>query len=202
MRVIIIAIILMITSCSCRSGVSADNFLSIQKKLFELKSYKCTAEIKIISNKNTMKYTVEQYYMHPGKYRLEIASPEALKGLITISNGKDVSIINPYINTNNLYYSDSITNFSSNNTLVTEFFASYVKSEKSQMTIEDKKYKLSTEISSGNVYLENEALVINSEGKPEKLEIFDPKGNLKTVINYKEFVINPRLDLDIFELQR
>lgn len=200
LRVIIIAVLLMMTSCGCKDSVSADNFSKIQKRLFEIRTYKCTAEISYYNNKNTTCYTINQYYAHPGKYRVEVVFPDFLKGLTTVTNGKDTVVINPNESTNSKYYYESVSGFTSNNTFITEFFSNYVKSENSKMNVKDNKYVLQTTVTSGNSYMDTETLTILPNGQPDKLEVYDQDRNLKILLEYKEFLVNPKLDDDIFDL--
>ncbi len=199
LRVVITAVFLVILTCGCRPAASADNFQNIQKKLFELRSYKCTADIVIFTNKNKTGYKINQYYTHPGKYRVEVIYPDFLKGVVMVSNDKNVWVSNPSLTVKSTYYFDNFLNSTGNNTFLTEFFSNYVKSEKSQMAIKNKKYKLSTYISNGNTYMDTEVLTIKPDGCPESLEIFDHQANLKILLSYKEFVMNPKLDNKLFE---
>ena len=186
--------------CGCTNTANHDEFSNIQKRLFELKSYKCTAEIKIYNNKNTTHYIVNQYYVFPAKFRVEIRSPEILKGLVTISNGKDTVVSNPSDSISKPYRYENLSNLCGDSTILTEFFGNYVKSEKSSMTIEGGKYKLTTKIPSGNGYMDTETLTVNVLGKPEKLEIYDRKGISKLDLTYKDFQMNPKLEEKIFDL--
>lgn len=192
---------MLITFGGCKSGLKDEEFLKIQKKLFELRSFRCTAEIKIMNNKNITQYIVVQYYDHPGKFRIEVVYPEYLKGLVTVSDGRSVAVINPNITVNNTYFVENLLNMSRSSVFLTEFFSNYVKSEKSQMKIENHKYKLITNIFDGNKYYETAILTINPQtGCPEKLEIFDRSGGLRLILIYNEFVINPRLNEQLFKI--
>jgi outer membrane lipoprotein-sorting protein len=168
--------------------------------LFELKSYKCTAEIKMYNNKNITQYIVTQYYVFPANFRVEIQSPKILKGVVTISNGKDIVMFNPGDSTGKPYRYENLSNLCGDSTILTEFFGNYVKSEKSSMVIEGGKYKFTTKIPSGNRYVDTETLTVNVFGKPEKLEIYDQKGILKLDLIYTDFQMNPKLEGKIFEV--
>lgn len=199
LKIFVIVVLLVTASCGCKQQADADGFSKVQKKLFELKSYKCTAEIDINSNKNTTHYVINQYYIHPGKFRVEVNYPEILKGLVIVGNGKYVSVQNSNVSGNNRYTAESISNITGNNSFITEFFSNYVKSEKSEMAVKDGKYMLSTDISGGNSYMEKEVLIIKPSGYPESLKIYDQKGTLKFSLIYKEFISNPKLDMKLFE---
>jgi len=194
LRILFVTLSLMIIMSACGNRMSADRFQSIQKKLFELKSYKCIAEIRIVNNKNTTKYIVKQYYIHPSKFKVEVLEPEFIKGLLTISDGSETKVSNPNIDVNNTYVSESIIKLTGNNMLLTYFFSNYVSSEKSNMEISGDKYRLKTYITSETDYMSAEILGISKEGYPESLEIFDKEGRLKLQIKYIEFVMNPILD--------
>lgn len=193
------ALSLMIIMSACGNRLSADNFQGIQKKLFELKSYKCTSEITIINNKNSTKYLVTQIYLHPSKLRTEILEPEFMKGILTVSNGSETRVSNPNIDVNNTYVSENLMKLTGNNMLLTCFFSNYVSSEKSNMEIADGSYILKTYIPCETDYMETEILRVNKEGYPESLKIFDKQERLKVDIRYKNFVMNPKFAEDVFE---
>ncbi len=197
--IIIMAAAISLTASGCNGSAKADNFSSIQKKLFELKSFKCTVEMNIYNNKNTTRYVVSQYYLHPGKSRVEVVSPEYLKGLTAVSNGRYVAVVNPDAGANNSYSADNLAVLTGNNTFLTEFFSNYVKSEDSKVSIKNNKYVLSTIISNGNAYMDRATLIVNPAGQPESLKILDGKGETKMTLIYKEFVANPKLDINLFE---
>jgi len=199
LRILMAALSLMIITSACGNGLSADRFQGIQKKLFELKSYKCVAEIKIVSNKNSTRYLVNQLYLHPSKFKMEVIEPEFLKGILTVSNGNETRVSNPNLDTNNTYVSENLIKLTGNNLLITYFFSNYVNSEKSKMEIAGERYRLKTYIPSETDYMETEILSINREGYPESLEMFDKEGRLKIGIKYREFVMNPRLEENIFK---
>jgi len=194
LRILMAALSLMIIMSACGNRLTSDRFQSIQKKLFELKSYKCTAEIRIVNNKNTTKYIVKQYYVHPSKFKIEVLEPEFIKGLLTISDGSETRVFNPKLDVNNTYVSESIIKLTGNNMLLTYFFSNYVSSEKSKMEISGGKYRLKTYIPSETDYMAAEILDISREGHPEILEIFDKEGRVKIEVKYTEFVMNPKLD--------
>jgi outer membrane lipoprotein-sorting protein len=184
--------------CACDQNDIADSIPKIQKKLFELKSYKAEVEMTVINNKNVTKYGIIQYYLYPGKYRLEVTSPEFLKGLVILTNEKNVWVSNSNIsNTAKNSFKKQI-NQEISNIFITEFFSNYVKSEKSQSTIENSKNIFSTTISNGNSYLCTEKLTVNRLGNAEKLEIFDQNGNLKISLLYKTFTTNLKLNELLF----
>lgn len=198
-RILITTLSLMIIMSACGNRLCADNFQCIQKKLFELKSYQCTAEILIYNNKNSTRYLVRQMYLHPSKYRTEVIEPEFMKGILTVSNGSQVRVSNPNVNMNSTYITENLIKLTGNNMLLTYFFCNYVSSEKSKMDISDGKYRLSAYIPDETDYLETETLIINKDGCPDSLEIFDKKGKLKIRIKYIEFMMNPRFEERIFE---
>lgn len=199
LRILMAALSLMIVMSACGNRLSADKFQGIQKKLFELKGYKCTLEIKVVNNKNSTKYLVRQMYFHPSKFRTEILEPEFMKGIITVSNGKETCVSNTNFDTNNTYVSENLIKLSGNNMLLTNFFSNYVSSEKSIMEIVGGTYRLKTYIPCETDYMEAEILCINKQGNPESLKIFDKQGSLKVDIKYIEFVKNPRFEEGIFD---
>ncbi|MGE5474024.1 MAG: LolA family protein [Ignavibacteriales bacterium] len=199
LRILIAALSLMIILSACGNRLTADNFQNIQKKLFELRSYQCTAKIVIYNNKNSTKYLVRQIYLQPSRFRTEVIQPEFMKGILTISNGSQTKVRNPNLNMNNTYISENLIKLTGNNMLLTYFFSNYVGSEKSTMDISNGVYRLKAYIPDETDYMETEILSINKDGSPDKLEIFDKQGNLKIEIKFIEFALNPKFDDSIFE---
>ncbi len=196
---VIMAAVIILAVSGCNGSAKADSFPSIQKKLFELKSFKSTVEMTIYNNKNTTRYVIKQFYLYPGKSRVEVVSPEHLRGLTAVSNGRYVAVVNPDAGANSSYSADNLAVLTGNNTFLTEFFSNYVKSEDSRVNINNNKYTLSTIISNGNAYMDRATLIVNAAGQPESLEILDSKGETKMILIYKEFVMNPKLDMNLFE---
>lgn len=197
-KILMVALSLMIIMSACESNLTADRFREIQKKLFEMKSYKCTSEIKIISNKNSIRYLVRQAYLHPSRFKVEVIEPEFMKGIVTLTNANETSVSNPNLSVNNTYISENIIKLNGNNMFLSYFFNNYVSSEKSDMKISNEKYILKAFIPSETDYMETEVLTVDRRGCPESLEIFDKQGRLKIEIKYKEFVMNPKIDEMVF----
>lgn len=168
--------------------------VKIQKKLFEMRSYKCTAVIKINSNKNTIRYKVRQEYVHPSKYRMEIIEPQFLAGVETKSDGSETTISNPGIKGDNLYITENIKAISENSVFLTSFINSYLFSEKATMRKNGEKYILKTESGSKNQYIHFQILTLNQKGIPETLEMNDLEGRQRMLVTYDEFTYNVRED--------
>jgi len=89
------AVIFMI---ACKKPSDQEIFYNAHKKMMEIQSYETTAKILTYSGSNKREYEFNQSFMYPDKYRLEVISPNSIKGNLTIFNGKIAWIEHAAIN--------------------------------------------------------------------------------------------------------
>ena len=96
---IIPAFFILFSGCAKKNNTNEQSaYQKINNMLVNLKSYKCNATVKYISNKNTNTYETVQHCKNDGSYRVEIIAPENSAGNITLSDGKTIYQYNSKIN--------------------------------------------------------------------------------------------------------
>lgn len=182
---IFILIIFIFAGCKVRQETEDEIYSNFQKKILNISSYTCKAEIIAINNKSQSTYVMNQAYKKPDYYKTEILSPENLKGntmeyfkdKIVIKNKKANDVIElPNVGENKqyLFIGDFIQNYSQDKTIGIDF---------------DEKYMvLDVDIKGDSKYFNRQKLYVNKNTKnPEKMEILDEEGNEKFIVKYSNF---------------
>lgn len=194
-------IIIFIPLVSCIRK-NSDDFYKANKRLSEMKSYTATAEISVIGNKGASNYKVKQYWLAPGKLRLETMEPDFLRGKVLIYDGLKWKISHPLINQNyeieNLDYDDQVI-------YIGVIQASILSGEDANyrcVTRNGKQYIESrATLQGGNEYRKTVALFMNSEDYyPETMEIYDSNGELRVRVKFIDFNYNAQLEDSLFKL--
>lgn len=183
--VIIIGILGIIIGCQKKQSTKEEVYKEFQKKISTMKSYKCSAEVAVVGNKSAHNYIFIHNYNKPDNYKLEVISPQHLKGK-TMEYKKDkVFIKNPDI--------DDIvelpnTGRNDQYMFIGDFIKNYLQNEEMKMQLAKGNLILQTWIPGDNEYFNKQVLYLNTETKnPEKMEILDIKGNIRFTVNYKDF---------------
>ena len=187
----------------CSSTVSKEE--KIIKKLKGLNSYSCNAIVKVKNNKSIMKYELKHYYKKNIGFRLEVAKPEDLKGQILIYKANEVFLYNPV--SNNVLAIDDSNGMFGYHTILGTFLQYY--DEHNVDEIKDENYKnfecftYRFTLTNSNIYMYQVRCFVNKEnGLPVKMDILDKDGNKTTEVEYVDFALNPRIDNEIFELEK
>ncbi len=190
--------------CSCTKKINNESsYQKINNMLVNLKSYKCAANVKYISNKNTIEYKTIQYCKSDGKYRIEIISPENSAGNITLSDGKAIYQYNLKINGR-----VSVThkeNMERSEIFLTSFIRNYSKSLETSVSVanmdKSKCTVLEAKIPGEHPYLSSEKLFIdNKTQKPLELVIYDKDNSERIIVSYEEFEYNIDLKDSLFKM--
>ena len=175
----------------------------VQKQISEMESYKCAATLTRISNKGEMTYETVQYNKSSGEYRLEITSPESMKGNFAVYDGTTISQYNA--KTDETVTLDMPKGQNGDELFLCSFVRNYLQSEdvavdtavnldESQCTM------LEAVVPGGNKYIATEQLWVDNETlMPLKFVIYDEQGNERYVITYNEFEYNPKIEDSVFK---
>ncbi|HSQ88601.1 germination lipoprotein GerS [Romboutsia sp.] len=186
-KLIVITIIILgiIIGCQKRESTKEEVYEEFQKKISTMKSYKCSAEVEVVGNKSAHNYIFIHNYNKPNNYKLEVISPEHLKGK-TMEYKKDkVFIKNPNI--------DDIvelpnTGRNDQYMFIGDFIKNYLQNEEMKMQLTKGNLILETYIPGDDEYFNKQVLYLNTETKiPEKMEILDVKGDTRFTVSYKDF---------------
>lgn len=196
-----LSISICLVSCSGKN-VSHTNYEKIYDKYKDLKSYAANAEITVISNLTENTYKVRQYYRSPSSFKLEISSPDELKGsgysfhsgkIILNSEFGKVSTMLDYIPEDRNYV------------FISDFFENYYKSEEAFVeTINDlgsgECIVLKNVLSDSNPQRYSQSLwVSDKDFSPIKLVTYDMDNNETLVVKFSEFIADFEVDDKIFE---
>lgn len=181
---IIITIIIFI-GCEKKQSTKEEVYSDFQKKISTMSSYTCIAEIKAVGNKNEQNYVFSHNYNKPNNYKLEILSPEHLKGKTIEYKANNIIIKNPEIN-------DTIeltsTEINKPYMFIGDFIKTCLQNKNVDISLSYDKLILEMYIQGDNEYFNKQVLYVNSDTKtPEKMEILDKKGNVKFILKYKNF---------------
>lgn len=189
--------------CSCNKTNTESSYQKINNMLVNLKSYKAEANIKYISNKNTIEYKTIQYCKSDGKYRIEIIAPENSAGNITLSDGKSIYQYNLKINGR-----VSVThkeNMERSEIFLTSFIRNYSKSLETSVSVanmdKSKCTVLEATIPGEHPYLSSEKLFIDNKTlKPIELIVYDKDNSERIIVSFEKFEYNIDLKDALFKM--
>lgn len=196
-------VMIFLTGCGETAEGENGAYENIQKKLVEMKSYKCKAEIKYISNNNETSYSTIIYCKTDGPYRIETLAPKELEGGIIVFDGKMIWQYNPKVESKiSAVGSDKPER---KEILISSFIKNYVKSQ--ETTVETSQFNeglctvLDAKIPGDKKYFSTEKLWIDNKTlSPVRLVIFDKDGKEIITADFEDFEYNPELKDDLFKL--
>jgi outer membrane lipoprotein-sorting protein len=190
-------------STGCSETKPKTDFEKARKKLLGLSTYTCDVTMRVTNNRSTMEYELKHFYESPHKYRIEVIAPKELQGQITIFNGRSSYIYHPgidqYLITEN--FSDS----AEYNAFIGSFIEYIKKGDDIKVSYEKEGDKglivLEFEILKPNRYMRFEKLWIDAKAiVPLKAEIYGSDGKTSVEVYYDNFVYNPCLKDEDFEI--
>ena len=184
---LIIIIGLSVSFVGCQTGESTkeDVYEKFKEQVSRIDSYTCTAEVEVLGNKGKSNYTLKHYYKNPDNYKLEIISPENLKGKTMEYKGDKVLVKNPDIDD-----VIELPNDSKNQQylFIGDFIKNYLQNDEILMNLSDSELVLEANIPVDSEYFSKQILYINKENKtPNKMEILDKEGNIRFTVKYDNF---------------
>lgn len=203
-RIVLCVLICLSLLVACNQPTDKEVYYKIQKKLGELESYECIARVNVINDDEEItEYTYKQIFKKPDSYRLEILSPDSVKGNLMVSNGKIAWVYSPSIN--HTYRIDSTQKQQNELLFIGYFMKNYITSKESEINSETNNKRqlivISTDIPGGNQHFSKQKLWFDRKSLlPTQLQILD--GQNKPVFNvyYEDFNYNPKLEDNIFHL--
>lgn len=196
-------LVLFLLLASCQQPTNEEIYYKAQKKLSELKAYQCTATIIVQRENEKKEYVFQQTFQYPDHYRLEVISPEELKGNVTLSNGKTAWVYHPSIN--QYWRLEPFDQSQEQLMFVGYFMKNLLNSEEAtlqQEKIEGRDYIVITSpLPGGNSYFHQQRLWVDSQALiPYSLEIIDEKASVRFKVFYEDFTFNPELEEGFFHL--
>lgn len=185
---IIFAIIGIIIGCKKKESTKEEAYAEFQRKISSVKSYKCNAEIEVVGNKSTKEYVFTHTYNKPNNYKLEVLSPEHLKGKTIEYKEEKIIVTNPDIND-----TVELSNAGKNDQymFIGDFMKNSIQSEDMNVELDNGYLVLETSIPGENKHFNKQVLYVNIDNKePEKMEILDIEGKNRFTVSYKSFEYN------------
>lgn len=183
--IIIIGLSMIFVGCQTEESTKEDVYEKFKEQVSKIDSYTCTAEVEVVGNKGKSNYTLKHYYKNPDNYKLEIISPENLKGKTMEYKGDKVLVKNPDIDD-----IIELPNDSKNQQylFIGDFIKNYLQNNEILMNLSDSELVLETNIPGDSEYFSKQILYINKENKtPNKMEILDKEGNIRFTVKYDNF---------------
>jgi len=188
---------------ACRKPSDQERYYDAHKKMMEIQSYETTAKIYTYSGDSKREYEFNQSFMYPDKYRLEVISPNSIKGNLTIFNGKAAWIQHATIN--QTWKMDNFEQSKEQLMFIGYFLKNFISSENS--TYYSEKFKgqdsivITTELPGGNPHFYTQKLWISGDDfTPMQLNIIDNQERVRFEVCYENFKMNPKLDEKLFYL--
>lgn len=181
----ILCVLIAFVGCQRRESTKEEVYGEFQKKISKIEAYTCTAEIEAKGNKGTQNYIMIHDYKKPDYYKVEMVSPEHLKGKTMEYTGNKIIIKNPEANDE-----VELPNIGKNSQylFIGDFIKNYLQNEELDIKLSGDNLILETQIPGENKYFTKQILYINTKTKnPVKMEILDDEGNVRFNVNYKEF---------------
>jgi len=196
------AVIFMI---ACGKPSDQEIFYDAHKKMMEIQSYETTAKIITHSGNNKREYEFNQSFMYPDKYRLEVISPNSIKGNVTIFNGKIAWIEHAAIN--QIWKMDNFEQSNEQLMFIGYFLSNFINSENSNYMSESLNGQdsivITTELPGGNPHFSKQKLWISRDDFiPLQLSIVDNQDQVRFEVYYENFKMNPNLDESLFYLDK
>ncbi len=193
----------MITAVGCKKTEPLSQLEQVQKQLLEMEGYTTTATLTRFSNKVETVYETKQDVKITGEYRLELLSPENVKGNYTLFDGEQICQYNASLASNIIH--DVPESQSRNELFLNCFIKNYLKSEGvavSAATLDESRcVVLEAVVPNNGSSIASEKLWVDSETLlPIRLSLYDINNEERYRIEYNEFTYNPEFNESIFTI--
>jgi len=184
--------------------------------LTDLQAYQATASVSYISNKNVNHYEISHTVTRGGSYLIEVTGPERLAGNVSVSNGEHIFQLHRGLGhkfeIGTVYEHESRERTS---LLLTNFADAFLDGGGEQRIVllgeaqgangtenghGNGQHVLSVPVESKHRYIASLALVIDADFNPISLTSLDRDGQERIVVSYSSFVLNPEIDVSVFEI--
>lgn len=199
-----IILVMSILCCLCGCG-KVKGYASAQDKLMNMQSYKAEVDISYISSESESTYTAVQTADNQGRYKLEVTSPENLKGSSILFDGKMIWQYNPNIEQKISINAEDKPERSE--LILFSFIENYVKSTDTTVTTAKTEGEpctvLEADIEGAGKFIASEKLWIGNEDMlPKRLVIYDTDGNERIIVVFNSFEYDPQLPEDEFVIEK
>lgn len=188
---ILISLIFVIGIMGCQTEVTEEeSFIKAQQFLNGLKSYSATIIYHVVDQNEIREYKFYQWVEVPDKFKIEMLSPENLKGKIILSNGEEIYMNHPKVKDSIKLDVESVKQ--QRPLFIGDFLNTYWLSEK---VIKEKKEENGEEyfvlscIKPKNEFAnETKSIWLDSRTMiPVKMVEYDAEGKISTMIIFENF---------------
>jgi outer membrane lipoprotein-sorting protein len=180
-----VVVLIIGVGCQKRQSTKEEIYKNFQKKITNMSSYKCKADIEVIGNKESQKYSLIHEYTDEDHFKLKVLQPEHIKGKTIEYKGNKIIVTNP--NVNDEVVMDNVGE-DSQHLFIGDFIKNYMQGEDTEIDLKNGDLKLTTSIPGNTKYFDKQILYVNSKKNyPTKLEILDQEGNRRFEVNYSNF---------------
>lgn len=203
LKAIFVLVVITISITACTKPSDKERYYDAHKKMMEIKSYQTIAKISSYTGDSKREYEFNQMFQYPDKYRLEVISPNSIKGNLTIFNGKVAWIQHATIN--QTWKMDNFEQSKEQLMFIGYFLKNFINSENSTYHSESFEGRdsivITTELPGGNPHFYSQKLWIDGKDfTPLRLNIIDNQDKVRFEVYYEDFKMNPELSEDLFYL--
>lgn len=183
--IVMIGILVVFIGCQKRESTKEEVYIEFQKKISQMNYYKCEAQVEVVGNKSAQNYTYIHTYNKPNNYKIEVISPNHLKGKTIEYKNNKIIVKNP--NIDDLV---ELPNIGKNNQymFIGDFIKNSLQNEEMDIKLFKESLVLQTNIPGEDEYFNKQVLYVSAETKnPTKMKILDIDGNTRFTVNYKDF---------------
>ncbi len=186
----------LLTGCGMSQSETMDQ--EDMKAYFDaLESYEAKVQVTFFSNKNENTYLVAHQVQKDGKYRMEIKEPSQFLGATTISDGNTVIQTDPSIG-GSVKAKDTPVRDA---LFLYEFAENFAKGQGSYAVDADGLATVKVPYESTMEKISSACLMFNTATRqPERLEIYDSKGEVSIRMIFESFEPNKVFDASLFNV--
>ena len=168
-----------------------------------MEGYTCLATLTRTSNKGEQIYETKQDFKSSGEYRLELLSPDSVKGNYTVYDGKTVCQYNPRLQ--DKIVRDVPASQQRNELFLGQFMKNYMQSEgvsvETAALDENHCTILEAVIPGNDPAMATEKLWIDNQTlTPVRFVIYDADGTERWRLDYTSFTFNPHFDENLLQI--
>ena len=198
-------LLLSLSLAACRPPNEEDLRARMGREIGKVESYHAVMEMRIAGMESVERYQAEQWHVAPDHYRVDVGLPHGM-GQRFITDGA-VTII--YEEELEEWF--QVDNTSEHNPrppfLLTSYWENFLDSRQITLLGSEKMerrtyYRLEVVPRDANDFREKEIFWLDSKTlMPIRIETYDSQGDLRAELLFKEIVLNPKIEMDIFTVE-
>lgn len=171
--------------CEKTKSTKEEVYKNFQNNILKIKYYKCKADLEVIGNKKSHKYSFIHEYKGNRKFKLVVLTPNHLKGKIMEYTSDKIIIKNPELKDKLVLPN---VGKDSQHLFIGDFIENYLQRDSLEIGMKGGYLTLAIPIPGNAKYFSKEILYIDSKKSyPAKLVILDKDGKTRFIVNYSDF---------------